>query len=690
MTRLFAILLVLLFAVPLCAQAPKDGDNKDEKKDEKKEEKPEADDLGIPADFTAYLKKRFPQLDPGGEHDLFNLKDYKDADKRHEYTVAMTQLLIIYMSELGMGSTVAKQFDQYARGKEGNQVTFKVLYAVVLMYYPPGQPNTTEAEKLLREATEAAPNYAYPWFLLANFEFARFTQIDGTSPRPVLQALEKALTIRPNFLRAILLKSQVYLSATPPRAADVREMIEPFVTTKLAASGDDFEDTLKLYAACHKLDEFVALIKSLVDSGKLSNVQKVRAYQQLCRLRTDMKQWDEAIDDLERMLQWIDPESDPDAALMAHTRLAMCWGTKAMDLRAANKDTSDPKVKQDIETYIAAAQSEHQLCVEIELKYLPLALRGLQARQYVQFLYGTQGAEPARDWLKSYLGDNDLTSSQRNVLENLLSLLEIELNPTEDGLINLYENYVSQDDMEKLGASLAMAKENISLKGSARFRKERSLKFFVSQLSNRVRQIVGIDAWLVADTAVNYVKDMQLAADEARQNAEAARKNADAAAEEGGEKAKLAQEVLKKANEKSKLANEELESAKKALADAASAIADRLEKETELKSEAQAELQEALSKALIQIGDLAAQERGARNESKLILAAKEDKEIRGLMKGLAAVWSDKEFLDKLKNKPPKISRTDLFSPEKTGNWLEKLADSIKKDIEDAKQPAKDD
>ena len=108
MTRLIAILLLLVFAVPACAQAPA----KEEKKEDKQDEVIE---LGIPADFNAYLKKTYPNLDPGGEHDLFNLKDYKDKNKRHAYTVAMTQLLISYMTDLGLGSTIAKQFDQYAR-----------------------------------------------------------------------------------------------------------------------------------------------------------------------------------------------------------------------------------------------------------------------------------------------------------------------------------------------------------------------------------------------------------------------------------------------------------------------------------------------------------------------------------------------------------------------------------------------
>ena len=675
MKRLIAILLLLLLAAPAFAQAPA--------KDDKKDEKAEAVDLGIPADFAAYLKKRFPQLDPGGEHDLFNLKDYKDADKRHNYTVAMTQLLISYMSELGLGSTIAKQFDQYARGKEGNQVTFKVLYAVVLMYYPPGQPNTTEAEKLLREATEAAPNYAYPWFLLANFEFARFQQIEGASPRPVLQALEKALTIRPDFLRAVLLKSQVYLGANPPRAADVREMIEPFVSTKLPAAGDDFEDTLRLYTACHKVDELIALVKKLVDSGKLSNEQKIRAFQVQTGLRLQSDRFDEAIDELNRMLAWIKPEDNPDAALLAHKRLALCWGTKAMNIRMQDKSLADPQNKKDFDTYLAAAEDEHQICADIETKYLPMALHGLEARQYVEFIYRAKGdPEAARDWLKKYLETTDLTASQRNVLENLLKLLEIELNPTEDGLIDLYESYVSQDDMEKLGASLAMAQENIKLKGRPRFRMERSLKFFVSQLDNRIRQIAGIAAFLVADTALNYVKDTAVAADEARQNDETAKKNAEEAAKEGGDKAKAAEEVARKTAEKLKAANEALKVAKQALRDAAAALATRLEKEPELKSDAQAELQENLSKAIILIGDRAAQERAARHEAKLILAAKLDNSIRSLMKVIAAVWSDKDFVDGLKNKPPKISKTDLFSPDKTAAWLEKLADALKLDVAD--------
>ena len=681
MKRFILILLLAMFAVPLLAQDA----NPDAKTDEEPAEKPaeKADetteeDVGVPTDYNAYLKQLFPHLDPGGEHDLFNLKNYKEEAKRHPYTVAMAQLLIAYMTELKMGSTISKQFDQYARGAEATQPTFKVLYALVLMYYPPGQPNVSEAEKLLREATEQAKDYAYPWFLLANFEFARFTQSESASPRPVLQALDKALAINPRFVRAVLLKGQVYMQAQPPRVADVRELIEPFVKDKLSTNGDDFEDTLRLYAACHTASEVYELIKSMFDGGKLTNTQKVRAYQVQTGLRISKQEFDQAIDELNRMLTWVTPENDPTATLLAHKRLAEAWSKKAMLIRTEDRELKDPKNKHDFDMYLAGAETQHLKCAEIEAKYLPVALRGTEARQYVEFLYGGKNdPEAALKWLRGYLDETDLTTAQRNILDNFSKLLEIEINPTEEGLIELYEGYVAQDDVQKLARSFAMAKENIRLKGLSRFKLLSSLKFFITQLNNRERLVVSLAAYLVADTARNYFTAKLAEAEEAKLVAQRATAAAEKIVADGGD----ATEETKQVTDATKLAEEAMKAAKAGLKLAGEAIADRYEKEGELNSDAQAELHKDLCDALVQIGNRASQERGVRQAAKLILAAKENMDIRSLMKGVANVWSDEAFLDGLIFPPTKISKRDLFSPDKIVAWLEKLADALKKEVD---------
>jgi hypothetical protein len=630
MKRLIPILLLLVFAAPAFAQAdPKPAPPKADKQDP-----------GIPADFNAYLKKIYPNLDPGGEHDLFNLKDYKDKDKRHDYTVAMVQMLLEYMTVLDMGPTISKQFDQYSRGKEGNQPTFKVLYAVVLMYYPPGQPNVTEALKLLHEAAEMAPGYAYPWFLLAQFEYARFRQIKDTSPGPVLRAVDKALTIRPDFLRAILLKGKVYMMAKPPRTADVRELIDPYVNAKLSKIPDDFEDALGLYGQCHKPEELYNLIKTLIDSGKLTAEQKVRAMQAQIRLRMGKSQFDDAIGDLDTLSKWVNPAKNPDDAMFVHRRLAECWGTKAMDIKKTDPELKDPKHEKDFNTFADAAQEQHRICTEIERENLPLALHGLEALDYAVFVGNGRGRlEEALEWLTGYLDKTDLTTAQRNRLENLRALFEIQLHPTEANRIKMLQQYVEQDDMEKLGASLALAQQNIQLKGGPHFEEADSLDFFVKLLDNRIRIIVGIDAFLCADSALTYAAKMK---------------------ERGGDAAKGQQAIV----------------------DTGDKIATRLEKETELNSDAEAELQAALCDSLASLGNRASQERAVRHMSKLIKKAKDNLGIVSLMKKITNVWSDPAFLDGLKYPPAKPGRRDLLSPEKAAAWLDQLADAVHLEVPD--------
>lgn len=615
MNRLFALpvlfLLLLACAIPVRAQ------------EAKPEPAPaaEEEDPGIAADFNEYLKKTYPGLDPTGAHDLFSLKDPKNKEERHTYTAFMAQLLLEYMGTLDMGSTISKLFDQYSRGKEGNTVTFKVLYAVVLMYYPPGRPNTTEAEKLLREAAEKAPDYAYPWFLLANFEYARFMQIENSSPRPVLQALDKALEIKPDFLRAVLLKGQLYMQAQPPRAQEVREMIAPFVKDKLTSSPDDFEDVLRLYAASHGADELHTLVKSLLEGGKLSNAQKVRALQVQIVARMQAGQIDESIELVKTQLTLVTPETDPASSVLAHKRLAMCWGTKAMDIRKADRDLKQPGNKEKFDELIDAAAKEHETCAEIERLHLPLALRGSEARQYVDFLTkGVGDLERARNWLKNYLEVTDLTKAQRTILDNQYRLILVRLNPTEDGLIDYYESRVAADEMDELAVSLALAKESVRVEGK-HFKNKRSLDFFLSQLDNRQRLTAAYAAWLAADTATQI----------------------------GGE----------------------------AIQKTAEAITARLEKETELNSDAQADLQADLADALKLTGHRASQERGVRHCAKLIEAGRSNIEIRSLMKKIVNVWTDEAFLKGFKVPPEVPGKTKLLSPDKVITWLNELAEALK-------------
>ncbi|MCA8935776.1 MAG: hypothetical protein KDB68_06180 [Planctomycetes bacterium] len=649
-----ALLALATFATPVVAQddtkpantAGAD-DGKDAKKDEAKED--EVEDLGIPADFNAYLKKLYPGLDPGGEHDLFNLKNYTDKDKRHNYTVNMTQLLLAYMQTLDMGSTISKLFDQYSRGKQGNQPTFKVLYAIALLYYPPGQPNVIEAQKLLREVTDKTPNYAYPWFVLAQFEYARFA--DGmrrgleSSPRETLQALDKALEIRPDFLRAMLLKGQIYMMATPPRTTEVRKLVEPWVElSKLPKEIEDMEDVLKLYIGCHKEQQFFDLVKFLTDSGKLVPEQRVSMEQFAGEVCIQTGKIDEAIDHLNTAIKNIDVKQNPASAMKAHRALAVCWSSKAADVRTADPELQEPGNKEKFDKYVDAATENNLICANVERDYLPLNLRGTSAQQYAQYLWrGVGKSEQALTWLKKYLDETDLTTAQRNTLENLRDIINLELNPTEKGLIERYQSQVDRDDVEGLAKSLGFIYERNRMIGE-HFKEPESLEFFLSQLDSRSRLVVEFAALLAADTALQI----------------------------GGD----------------------------AIQKTGKALADRLEKETEMNSESQARLQEKLCESIKLTGHRPSQERAVRVAAKLVESATANDDIsnvRTLIRGVVNVWVDDAYLEALKPAMKRPSRTQLFSPEKSAQWLGDLAEHLKNQIaaeaaekKDAeKEPAKE-
>ena len=645
MNRLTVMLALVMFtALSLAATKGYSQDAKPAGDANKKEgEEEEVADLGIPADFNAYLKKLYPDLDPGGEHDLFNLKNYTNKEKRFHYTVNMTQLLLEYMKTLGMGSTISKLFDQYSRGKQGNQPTFKVLHAIEMMYYPPGQPNVVEAQKLLREAAEKAPDFSYPWFVLAQFEYARFTgamqQGGDVSPRAVLQMIDKTLEIRPEFLRAVLLKGQVYMQAKPPRTSDVRELIEPWmVTSKLPASAEDFEDALRLYIASHKAEEFFVLVGKFAASSKLSARQRVAMEIFAGEVSRQTGKVDEAIGHLEEAIKFADPTDNPAAAMSAHRSLSLCWFIKASDLRQKDPELTEDGNKTKFDEFRDAARKENLTCAEIESEHMPLTLRGTAAGQYAQFIWKALAkTEDAKNWLDNYLEKTDLSTAHRNQLENLSDLIAIELDPTEAGLIKRYMGQVERDEMEELANSLGLVLAR-NQQRDEHFKEQASLNFFLSQLDNRNRLVVEFAALLAADTALQI----------------------------GGEQ----------------------------VAKTADAIADRFEKETELNSDSQAHLQENLCKAIQLTGVRTAQKRGVEKTAKLIETSQDNIDIRTLMKGQVNVWKDPAFLGGFTPAVDEPSRTALFRPRGAIDWLvDELAVALQNEIDQANakdNPGEDD
>lgn len=617
--RLFAFILLLAIAAPLCAQDPQPEQPEEEPADESAEEEL----VGIPTDYNDYLKKLYPQTDPGGRHDIFNLKNPQGKEERHEYTTAMAQLLIAYLSpELDFGATLSKLFDQYSRGKEANSPVFKTLYSIVLLYYPPGNPNTSEAQQVLREAAALATDFAYPQFMLAQFEFARLVQVADVSPRATLQALDKALEIRPDFLRAILLKCEVYFRYQPPRFQEILEMIKPYVDKKLPEAGYDFEDVLKVYARCPGTD-VQDQIQTYLASGKLNNSQIITAREIAGTHHFQEKRYDESIVQFEALLKVAENQEDPRAVLNGRKWLAMCWDMKSRDLK---KNLDDPAVKKRYNEFLDKSIELHRSCAELEAKDLPISMRGNQALQYIDFLaYGLNRKREAMDWLKDYLEGTDLNRSQRNRLENLANLLDAELDPTEEKLIAVYRGHLQRKDLDRLAVSLGIAKEQVRIEGK-HFKESASLTFFLEVLDSGNRLVDGYAAFLVADTA------RQLGGD-----------------------------TLPKAGD---------------------ALIARLEKENELKSEAQANLHTELAAALKLLESWTHMERAVRHSAKMLNEAKDELNVRSLTQPIIDNWNDESLVKKLKPPMRKASRMDVYSAEDAAEWMtKKLAEGIKKTAE---------
>ena len=618
MKRLFALLLVLAFAAPLCAQ--------DTQPDQPAEDT-EEEVVGVPADYNDYLKKLYPHVDPGGKHDVFNLKNPKGKDERHEYTVAMAQLLIAYLSpELDFGATLSKLFDQYSRGKEANSAVFKTLYSIVLLYYPPGNPNTAEAGKLLREAIELAPDYAYPHFMLAQFEFARLIQIEGVSPRKTLQEIDKALEIRPDFLRVKLLKCEVYFRYQPPRTKEILDMISPLVENNLPDLGDDFEDALLVYSRCNGTD-LEKLLKDHLSSGTLSNDQKLVAHELMGRRHVSAERFDEAIEHFEQMTELSSADKTPARILNARKFLAACWDFKARDLKSK---TDDPEIKEQYDRCVEKAVELHRSCAELEAEKMPIVLRGEQALQFMDFMIYMVGRhKEAKVWLEGYLDATDLMRTRRNQLENRLTTLIAYLDPSEENTMAIFRNHYERGDLERLAVSLGTTKERIRLQGES-FEEEVSLKFFLEVLDSGDRLVDGFAAFLAVDTAKQIGGDW--------------------------------------------------------IAKTGDAVLARLEKEDELKSEAQANLHAQLAEALKLLESWTHMEKAVLHSVKMIKAASDELTVRDLTRSIIRNWTDESLAKSLNPPIREATGMDTYTPEDAAEWMtKKLAPGIRKTAEAAEE-----
>ncbi|MBK8205905.1 MAG: hypothetical protein IPK87_03815 [Planctomycetes bacterium] len=447
-------------------------------------------DAQIPADYADYIRTVFPGVDPSGEHSLFELKNYTDAGKRHEYTSNMSRLVLLYTEQLEMGPTLSKLFDQYGRGKYAEYATFKVMHAVMLLQFPPNNPNISESEKLLREAAEQHKDFAYPWFFLAQLEMLRMRQEPERGARPTIDALEKAISLQKNFVQAYVLKAQVLINMKPPRTAEVVEMITPLVKSGPASDADDYSDLLQMYFAAAGPEAFHKVVDEHLKNPNMNPRFRTRTLVLKANAYMAQNAYDDAIATLEECAKLTDTKVDPRAAQQLERNFAICWATKAM---IAGKEHAEyPQM-------IEQARKHHLAAADLERKHMPIALRGPEAVVYIDLLVNSLGkVEEALQWLEAYLKETDLTATHRNRLENIVDELKNFMNPTEDNKLTILENYLTQDDMPKLSLSLRKAREDH--RTGTTFKTERALNLFIKLLANRERGIVRDAAFLAAET----------------------------------------------------------------------------------------------------------------------------------------------------------------------------------------------
>lgn len=616
-------LILMLVLLAFTAQAFAQGTGKPtEKPTEKPAETPAEEvevDAGVVADFNAFIKREAPDIDAGGKHDIHNLKDPQGKQERHEYTGAMSRLILLYMQQLDMGSTIAKIFDQQSRGKLGDSPCFKVLHAIVMMSFPPGKPNTSRALELLREAADKAKDYAYPWYFIAQFEIDRMRRDPALGSRAVFESLDKAISLHADFVPAILLRCEVLLGARPPRIEEAKKLVAPYLENPPVV-GQDFESVVVLQRRLLVARDFHAWVERIIAGKKVTGSNLVRVYYQAANQHISDQQFDDAIVDAEAGLALARPESDARQTIRLNQLAASCWSAKAMELQRKNPSL-EGKLRTEHEQFVAAAAKHIQACAEIEQKWLPLANRGSEAMLYVGFLVQTaRDLDGAVVWLENYLKATDLVAAQRYALENLLAKLVATIEGTDDSLITLYEGFLAQDDLEQLANALKAARDQART-NVQRFKTPRALKFFVDLLTNRERNIVQLSAFLAADTALQMTDPDRTATSKA--------------------------------------------------------LADRHLTEIECQTDEQADLQADLADGVKRLGIRADQARVVRHQAGLIEALSMTK--AKLAGRVAPMWADETFLKGLKDAPAKPSSLDMRSPSKAAAWLKSLADKLDAD-----------
>ncbi|MEE9312733.1 MAG: hypothetical protein V3V10_10020 [Planctomycetota bacterium] len=599
-----------------------------ELEDDKPAEPDTEDAEEVPADFSKYIHKLYPQLDLKKEHDLFNLKNYKDVDKRHNYTEQMTQVMQMYYSVLDMGSTFAKVFDQYRRGKHGNEPTFRCLYAATMLYYPPGRGNMEKAETMLRELAAEDKDYAFPWYFLAELYQAKMVKGKATIIE-VQEFVDKALKIRPTFKNALLLSARLKLIGKPRRLKEAKELLSPLISD-INADADILDETFTLYyvATNHNYDETLAKAKALLDNKDLPIANRTRLNLRMGMTLMREKRYYEAIDWLKKALKHSDINRSPEMPIRIHETIAAAWSEKAAHLK-----NSDPQLEGEnssiFEGYVIAAAKHHRICAEIEAKHFPVIMRGGRAIAYALFLSkALNEPEKAMNWLESYLAETDLTVRRRESLESFVRNLHLKLNPTELGFLDNIDDFIKAKDDEELSRTLGKAGGEV--RDGMHFKTKRAYKTFTALLDHQNRTVVGQVSTLLEDTARTL----------------------------GGDFIKTAGDALSK----------------------------RLELETECVSDEQSRLQVQLHGSIRRLGHKPSWLRAMKHAKKMIDSI-EGRSIGKPLQNVNLIWFSDEVLGAIKDAPEEPGRLDRRNKDAMKEFWDELITAIEAELaEEAKQP----
>lgn len=525
-----------------------------------------ADEAGpeTKADLTAFVKKQFPDIDPVGEHDYTKIKNYPAGKARFTYTRAMTRLLSFYIDACGQGSIIAKRFDAWANTELVNQPTFNLLHAIVCMQYPDGRPNLTAANELINKALQQDSKFEYAYYVRARLQYGAFESNQGTRAE-VEKSLEAALAY-PDFPEAIQLKARLLLVSKPPESVKAKALLEKC----FEYTPDDptvFQDMLGLYAEAATVAVLSDKLEVVFSSGKYSKRYEAEARAFLGYAFSREGNYDNAIKSFDKALELVKPADDATAVVRWHVNVAGTWAKMAVDLKSS-KPKLEGQDRKLYDGYVQTARDHVALAAEIERTMMPIEMRGPAAAAYIEFLGAQIGElQTVITWLTGYLEKTDLRTSVRASLERLLNDLLSRVRGDEGAALKNLIAARDSGDVNRLISELGRQVENVRA-GMFHFKLPESLKFFLELMSHQNDTVVQYTAFLLVDTALQGTRPDDVEA-------------------------------------------------------AANAIAQRLEKETELTTEARAQFQGQLLSALLIFDKRNIDLRAARAFRKIVAGTKE-------------------------------------------------------------------